>query len=74
MIAILGIRDYLRLGVANAVKICTNAGIKVRMVTGDNMTTAKAIAQDCGIIKSEDLMGENAENVIMEGKEFAKKL
>ena len=29
---------------------CNEAGVRVRMVTGDNITTAIAIAKECGII------------------------
>lgn len=44
-----GIRDPLRPEVVNSVKKCQEAGVFVRMVTGDNFTTAKAIASECGI-------------------------
>ena len=47
--AVVGIQDPLRPGVADAVKACQNAGVVVRMVTGDNILTAKAIAEECGI-------------------------
>ena len=33
-----------------AVQTCQEAGILVRMVTGDNIETAKAIATECGIL------------------------
>ncbi len=33
-----------------AVKDCQDAGVVVRMVTGDNMTTARAIAFNCNIL------------------------
>lgn len=40
------------------------AGIKVRMVTGDNKDTARAIAKECGILTSTD--DDNVDSV-MEG-------
>ncbi|KAF2434224.1 calcium-translocating P-type ATPase, partial [Tothia fuscella] len=49
LIGILGIKDPLRAGVNAAVKDCQMAGVVVRMVTGDNILTAKAIAKECGI-------------------------
>ena len=49
LISIVGIQDPLRNGVSLAVKRCQEAGIVVRMVTGDNLTTASAIADQCGI-------------------------
>eukprot|EP00271_Cylindrocystis_brebissonii_P003606 TRINITY_DN1476_c0_g1_i1.p1 TRINITY_DN1476_c0_g1~~TRINITY_DN1476_c0_g1_i1.p1 ORF type:complete len:1076 (+),score=253.31 TRINITY_DN1476_c0_g1_i1:223-3450(+) len=50
MIGIVGIKDPLRDGVKESVGLCQSAGIKVRMVTGDNLVTAKAIASECGIL------------------------
>lgn len=49
MLGIFGIQDPVREGVAEAVYTCQKAGVFVRMVTGDNIITAKAIAQECGI-------------------------
>ncbi|CAL0310592.1 unnamed protein product [Lupinus luteus] len=50
LIAIIGIKDPIRPGVKEAVQTCLAAGITVRMVTGDNINTAKAIAKECGIL------------------------
>jgi P-type E1-E2 ATPase len=40
--------------VPDAIKKCHKAGITVRMVTGDNIVTARAIAKDVGIITEDD--------------------
>ena len=48
---IVGIIDPLREDVFDAVRIAQEAGVTVRMVTGDNLLTAKAIARQCGIYK-----------------------
>ena len=61
-LGVVAIQDPLREGVPRAVKQCQLAGIKVRMVTGDNVTTATAIATQCGI-KTKD-------GVVMEGPKF----
>ncbi|KAF7561459.1 hypothetical protein G7046_g2684 [Stylonectria norvegica] len=49
LIGVFGIRDPLRPEVVNSVRQCQAAGVFVRMVTGDNFLTAKAIAAECGI-------------------------
>lgn len=49
MLGIFGIQDPVREGIPYAVRQCQHAGVFVRMVTGDNIITAKAIAQQCGI-------------------------
>jgi calcium-translocating P-type ATPase len=48
--ALVGIVDPLRGDVVDAVKTCQTAGIFVRMVTGDNLETANAIAKQAGIL------------------------
>jgi Ca2+-transporting ATPase len=63
-LAVVGIQDPLRDSVKEAVKDCQHAGVYVRMVTGDNVMTAKAIAEDCGIL----VPG----GVVMEGPTFRK--
>lgn len=55
LVAVVGIRDPVRPGVREAVKSCINAGITIRMVTGDNIHTAKAIAKECGILTDDGL-------------------
>ncbi|GAA0144967.1 primary active transporter [Lithospermum erythrorhizon] len=67
LIGIVGIKDPCRPGVREAVRRCTEAGVKVRMVTGDNLQTARAIALECGILTSEK--DANEDNII-EGKVF----
>lgn len=62
MLGIVGIKDPLREGVREAVKDCQRAGVVVRMVTGDNVMTAEAIARDCGILQPD--------SIIMEGPKF----
>ncbi|EPS35998.1 hypothetical protein H072_10422 [Dactylellina haptotyla CBS 200.50] len=61
-IGLVGIQDPLRPGVEIAVAKCQKAGITVRMVTGDNIVTAKAIATECGIYSEG--------GIVMEGPEF----
>ena len=61
---IVGIQDPLRDGVAKAVRDCQGAGVNVRMVTGDNVLTAQAIAEECGIYQTGGL--------VMEGPVFRK--
>ncbi|XP_033008619.1 plasma membrane calcium-transporting ATPase 4 isoform X2 [Lacerta agilis] len=63
-IAVVGIEDPVRPEVPDAILKCQRAGITVRMVTGDNINTARAIATKCGIL----LPGEDF--LCMEGKEF----
>ncbi len=45
LLAILGVKDIPRKEVPEAIRKCNRAGITVRMVTGDNIITAKAIAK-----------------------------
>ncbi|GFY92202.1 autoinhibited Ca2+-ATPase 11 [Actinidia rufa] len=61
LIAVVGIKDPVRPGVKKAVQTCLAAGIMVRMVTGDNINTAKAIAKECGILTADGLAIEGCD-------------
>jgi len=67
-IAICGIEDPVRDEVPAAIEQCQNAGITVRMVTGDNINTARSIATKCGIITPTD------DYLVLEGKEFNQRI
>ncbi|CAD5219474.1 unnamed protein product [Bursaphelenchus okinawaensis] len=67
-LCICGIQDPVRDEVPDAITRCKNAGITVRMVTGDNINTARAIALNCKIIEpGEDFL-------VLEGKEFNERI
>ncbi|KAH9805645.1 calcium-transporting ATPase 8 plasma membrane-type [Citrus sinensis] len=67
LLAIVGIKDPCRPSVKDAIRLCRIAGVKVRMLTGDNIQTARAIALECGILTSE---ADATEPNIIEGKSF----
>src|SRR5206468_1607865 len=46
------IRDPLRDDVKNAIDACRAAGIQVKIITGDNVETARAISHDVGLVAS----------------------
>ncbi|WP_052668463.1 cation-translocating P-type ATPase [Nitriliruptor alkaliphilus] len=46
---LVGMQDPPRSGVADAIARCRSAGIRVVMITGDHVATARAIARDLGI-------------------------
>ncbi|KAL2202900.1 calcium-translocating P-type ATPase [Sarocladium strictum] len=64
LVGVFGIRDPLRPEVVDSVRQCQEAGVILRMVTGDNYETAKAIAVECGIF--------TAGGIAMDGKTFRK--
>ncbi|KAM3844690.1 plasma membrane calcium-transporting ATPase 2 isoform 2-T2 [Vipera latastei] len=67
-ICVVGIEDPVRPEVPEAIRKCQRAGITVRMVTGDNINTARAIAIKCGIIHpGEDFL-------CIEGKDFNRRI
>ncbi|KAF7637186.1 Cation_ATPase_N domain-containing protein [Meloidogyne graminicola] len=67
-LAICGIQDPVRDEVPAAIEKCRRAGITVRMVTGDNVMTARAIAIQCGILNPGD------DFLVLDGKEFNKQI
>ncbi|KAL3822834.1 hypothetical protein ACHAXA_011471 [Cyclostephanos tholiformis] len=79
-VALVGIEDPLRPEVPRAIDKCYEAGIDVRMVTGDAPNTAVSIAYQAGILKdyhfapgTDEKIAINLKpNVLMEGKTFRK--
>ena len=69
VLSMVGIKDPLRDGIADAVQRCNEGGVRVRMVTGDNKITAIAIAKEAGILP-EDWEPSEGDCTVMEGKEF----
>lgn len=61
LIGIAGIKDPVRKEVPDAVKKCKKAGIMVRMITGDNILTARHIAKECGILTEDGMAIEGPE-------------
>jgi Ca2+-transporting ATPase len=64
LISVTGIEDPLRPGVREAVQQCHRAGVAIKMCTGDNVLTARSIANQCGIF--------TAGGIVMEGPVFRK--
>ncbi|XP_047978873.1 putative calcium-transporting ATPase 13, plasma membrane-type [Salvia hispanica] len=66
LLGVVGLKDPCRPGVKKAVEDCQYAGVDVKMITGDNVFTAKAIATECGILRR----GQNQDGCVVEGAEF----
>lgn len=67
LLGIVGLKDPCRPGVKKAVEACEAAMVEIKMITGDNLFTAKAIATECGILKYNEEMREGE---VVEGIEF----
>lgn len=57
LVALVGISDPPRPEVIASIQLCHAAGIKVKMITGDNPVTATAIARELGLNASKVLTG-----------------
>ena len=66
LIGICGIKDIIRSEVPKSMRQCHNAGIDVKMVTGDNKVTARAIAKEINLINPDN----DKTALVMEGPEF----
>ncbi|KAM3755083.1 hypothetical protein ACB098_02G013100 [Castanea mollissima] len=66
LLGLVGIKGPCCLGVKKAVEDCQNAGVKIKMITGDNVFTAKAIATECGILRFD----QDVSGAVVEGVEF----
>ncbi|KAI9070911.1 hypothetical protein K1719_047124 [Acacia pycnantha] len=66
LLGLVGIKDPCRPGVKKAVQDCQKAGVSVKMITGDNVFTAKAIATECGILRP----NQDTTEAVIEGEVF----
>ncbi|MDK2949083.1 MAG: P-type Ca2+ transporter type [Patescibacteria group bacterium] len=73
-IGFLGMKDALRLEVADSVLKAQNAGIRVIMITGDHKITAKSIAKEAGIYFEGDKIITGPELDNMSDSEIAKEI
>lgn len=83
-VGLVGIEDPLRPEVPAAIQKCYEAGIDVRMVTGDSPNTAVSIAYQAGILRKSHFLSSDGsmemiasnlkDNVLMEGKEFRERV
>ena len=63
LLGLVGLKDPCCPGVRKAVEDCQYAGVNIKMITRDNVFTARATATECGILKPSN-------GVVIEGMEF----
>lgn len=66
LLGMVGLKDPCRPGVTKAVQDCQKAGVNIKMITGDNVFTAHAIATECGILQP----GQDTNDAVIEGPVF----
>lgn len=72
-LGLVGIEDPLRPEAKDSVIQVQNAGVIVRMVTGDSMETAVKIARQCNILDP-DILDQEIHEYAMEGAEFRQRV
>ena len=60
-LGLIAIRDPIRKEVFNAIETCKKAGIRVIMLTGDHIETAKAYARELGLIDNTNMAYSHAD-------------
>lgn len=69
-----GINDPLRPRVQEAVRRCHEAGVRVLMITGDHPETARAIAQEAGLLKGQEEVLNAAEIADLQNGDLDRRL
>ncbi|XP_050261718.1 putative calcium-transporting ATPase 13, plasma membrane-type isoform X5 [Quercus robur] len=67
LLGFVGLKDPCRPGVSAAVESCKAAGVNIKMITGDNVHTARAIALECKILNPDEDLDNEA---VVEGVQF----
>ena len=67
-LGIVAISDPVRTDVPSAIQDCRNAGVKVKIVTGDTGATAREIGRQVGLWRDDD---DNNKEAIITGPDFA---
>ena len=71
LVGLVGLRDPPKQETPGAIRECAQAGITVRMLTGDHPDTASAIAREIGILPSESINWDpSSTNLIMTGQQI----
>ncbi len=68
LVGLVGIKDPARPEVADSIRKCTEAGIRIIMITGDARDTAVAIAKEINIFSEDNVDGQPLK--AFEGQEF----
>ncbi|KAK6915425.1 hypothetical protein RJ641_020542 [Dillenia turbinata] len=67
LLGVIGLENPCRTDAIMAVRSCKDAGVNVKMITGDNLFTARAIAIECGILEAHEVSEDEA---VIEGVKF----
>ena len=67
LLGLVGLKDPCWLGVSIAMESCRSAGVDIKMIIGDNVQTARAIALECKILNPDEDLDNEA---IVEGVQF----
>jgi Ca2+-transporting ATPase len=64
-VGLLGMEDPIREGVMSAIQVAQNAGIQIKMITGDYRRTAERIACNIGLMKEGDQVLEGNDIAVL---------
>lgn len=65
VLGLVSLQDRVRRGVKDAVRDAKAAGIRVCMITGDNLSTARCIASECGILEEDGICTDHTRLLAM---------
>lgn len=73
-IGLVGVADTLRLSARRAIATAQNAGVTVRMITGDHFETAFQIGKTLGLVTSRDQVFDSSQAISLNKTELKKKV